>query len=96
MNETKTNFFRNNKLKNEYCIPNCGKELDNEHLTWWSKLNTENEYKYIQLLNGPLNEKIETFKQIKPESRKEKIVIPCDPVLSVDPINACLAWDKYR
>ena len=47
MNETKTNFFRNNKLKNEYCIPNCGKELDNEHLTWWSKFKTENEYKYI-------------------------------------------------
>ena len=73
MNETKTNFSRNNKLKNEYCIKDCGKELDNEHLKWCSKLNTENECKYIQLLNGTLNEKIETFKQtiLKEERRKE-------------------------
>jgi hypothetical protein len=76
MNETKTNFSRNNKLKNEYCIKDCGKELDNEHMTWCSKLNTDNEYKYIQLLNGTLNEKIEAFKQINlnEERRKENSI----------------------
>ena len=73
MNKTKPNFSRTNQLRNEYYIKKCGKELDNEHLTWCSRLNSENEYKYIQLLNGTLNEKIETFKQINlnQERRKE-------------------------
>ena len=53
--------------------------------------------KYIQLLNGTLNEKIETFKQIHlNEERRKLIVIPCDPILSVDPLNASLVWDEYR
>ena len=68
----KTNFSIKNRLKNEYCLKDCGKELDNDHLTWCSNL-TENEYKYIKLLNGTLNKKIETFKQINlnKERRKE-------------------------
>ena len=27
---------------------------------------------------------------------EKKIVLPCDPVLTVDPLNASLVWDKYR
>ena len=37
MNELKCNFSRNVKLKKEYCLKNCGMELDNEHLTWCLK-----------------------------------------------------------
>ena len=27
---------------------------------------------------------------------EKKIVIPCDPILFVDPLNASLVWDKYK
>ena len=80
MNPIKKNFERNMKMTQEYCIKTCQQELNNEHITWWSKINSESDFKYEQLLNGTLQEKIQTLKQIK---MNEKIRngerIPCDP-----------------
>ena len=59
----------------------CGKELDNEHLTWCHKMNTESDYKYLHLLNGTLNQNIETFKQInRNQEKRMENETPCDPV----------------
>ena len=57
MNELRPNFSRNRTLKSEYCVESCGEELDNEHLTWCSTINTKKKYKYTDLLNGTLREK---------------------------------------
>ena len=65
MNPIKKNFIKNIKMKQEYCITACKQELDNEHITWCSKMNEENAYKLEHLLNGTLQEKIQTLKQIK-------------------------------
>ena len=46
MNELKTNFSRNHNIKSKYCLNECGKELDNEHMTWCHEMNTETEYRY--------------------------------------------------
>ena len=35
------------------------------HLTWCKKINKENDFRYIHLLNGTLEEKLETLKQMK-------------------------------
>ena len=84
MNPIKNNFERNIKMKQEYCIIACQKELDNEHITWCSKINKESDYKYEHLLNGTLQEKIETLKQIKMNEKIRNIErIPCDPKSSV-------------
>ena len=65
MNPIKSNFRRNNKMEAEFCIEKCGKELDNEHLTWCQYLNKENDFKYSDILNGDLQQKVYTFKQIQ-------------------------------
>ena len=84
MNPIKKNFERNIKMKQEYCIKACHKEIDNEHITWCSKKNAEKDYKYEHLLNGTLQEKIETLKQIKiNEKIRNRERIPCDPKSSV-------------
>ena len=70
MNELKSNFSRDIKLKKEFCLKICGMELDNEHITWCLKMNKTTDYKYINLLNGTLREKIETFKQINQNKMK--------------------------
>ena len=72
MNELKSNFSRNKTLKIEYCLNICGMEIDNEHMTWCPHINTTNDYKYINLLNGTLRDKIETFKQINKNQIKRK------------------------
>ena len=64
MNPIKKNFIKNIKMKQEYCITACKKEIDNEHITWCSKINGENSYRFEHLLNGTLQEKIQTMKQI--------------------------------
>ena len=58
MNEVQPNFSRNRTLKSEYCVKSCGEEIDYEHFTWCSIINTKKEYKYTHLLNGTLREKI--------------------------------------
>ena len=87
MNILKTNFRRNKKMEEEYCIVKCGQILDNEHLTWCTHINEEDDFKYIDILNGDLRDKINTFRQIqrneefrKEERRKDKLNLPCDPV----------------
>ena len=81
MNELKTNFSRNHNIKSKYCLNECGKELDNEDLTWCHEINTDSDYRYLHLLNGTLNEKIEIFKQINRNQDKRKLnETPCDPV----------------
>ena len=59
----------------------CKKEFDNNHLTWCEKINKENDFRYIHLLNGNLEEKLETLKQIKSnESMRNEERKTCDPV----------------
>ena len=52
-------------MNNEYCVKQCQKELDNSHLTWCDSLNRENDFSFIHLLNGTLEEQKGTLKQIK-------------------------------
>ena len=62
MNRLKSNFYRNEKMKQEFCVKKCLKLLDNEHLTSCEVLNSKNDYTYLNLLNKTLREKIVTFK----------------------------------
>ena len=39
MNEIKSNFSRNKSLTSEFSLKICRNQLDNEHLTWCSKIN---------------------------------------------------------
>ena len=81
MNNLKSNFKRNIRINPEYCISSCKKELNNNHLTWCEKINKENDFRYIHLLNGTLEKKLETLKQIKSnETRRNEERKPCDPV----------------
>ena len=70
MNPLKLNFRRNTKMEEEYCIVQCGKVSDNDHLVWCQFINKETDYKYIDILSGNLLEKVQTLKQIQ---RNEKI-----------------------
>ena len=67
----KINFSRNENMKEAFCIKSCNQIIDNEHLTWCEKLNSENEFKYSHILNGNLEEKIKTLKQIKSNEKEE-------------------------
>jgi hypothetical protein len=50
-------------------------------LTWCEKINKENDFRYIHLLNGTLEEKLETLKPFKSnEARRNEERKPCDPV----------------
>ena len=74
MSPLKSNFKRNHKLETEVCLEKCGKELNNEHLVWCSFINKDNERRYNDILNGDLQDKIMTLKQIQrnKEIRKEE------------------------
>ena len=65
MNYLKSNFKRNKQISPEYCINECKRELDNSHLTWCEKINKEEDFRFIHLLKGTLEEKIGTLNQIK-------------------------------
>ena len=52
MNHLKSNFKRNKQINPEYCINECKKEFDNNHLTWCDKINEKEGFKFIHLLNG--------------------------------------------
>ena len=65
MNPLKSNFRRNNKMEVEYCVKQCGQEMDSEHLVWCKHMNEESEFKYMKILNGDLEAKINTYKQIQ-------------------------------
>ena len=54
----------------------------NTHLTWCTKkIKKENDFRYIHLLNGTLEEKLETLKQIKSnDSMKNEDRKPCSLV----------------
>ena len=74
-------------MEEEYCIVKCGKILDNEHLTWCHHIKEEGDFRYIDILNGDLKDKINTFRHIqrneefrKEEREKDKLNLPCDPV----------------
>ena len=73
MNPLKSNFKRNNKMEVEFCIKKFRTELDNEHLVWCKFINEESDYRYNDILNGNLQDKVGTFKQIQinEEIRKE-------------------------
>ena len=74
MNPLKPNFKRNSRIKEEYCVQECMKKLDNYHITWRDKINKETEHRFTDILNGNLEEKIEILKQIKRnEKRREKL-----------------------
>ena len=81
MNPIKNNFKRNMIMNTEYCIKSCQKELDNQHITWCDKMNEEKDFRFEHLLNGTLQEKVQTLKQIKLNEKNRNIErIPCDPV----------------
>ena len=68
-------------MKQEYCIKSCQKELDNQHITWGDKINEDKDFRFWHLLNGTLQEKVQTLKQIKLNEKNRNIErIPCDPV----------------
>ena len=76
---------RNINISPEYCINRCQQELDNTHLTWCSYMNTtKNDFRFIHLLNGTLEEKIGTLNQNKMNEfiRKEE-----ESALSFSPYN---------
>ena len=53
----KSNFTRNKKeIKQEICVKKYLKVIDNKHLTWCEVLNSQNDYRYSNLLNGTLRE----------------------------------------
>ena len=62
--------------------------MNNEHLVWCSFINEDNEHRYNDILNGDLQDKIMTLKQIqkneeiRKEERKNEKEYPCDPVNS--------------
>ena len=72
MNQIKSNFQRDTNIKEQYCITDCMQVLDNEHITWCKYLNEANDYRYSNILNGDLNEKLETLKQIQSNNRKRE------------------------
>ena len=72
MNPLKSNFRRNNKMEVEYCVKQCGQEMDNEHLAWCRYINEESEFKYLNILNGDLEDKINTYKQIQRNEQRRK------------------------
>ena len=77
MNPLKENFSRNEQIKETYCIKKCLQKLDNEHLTWCEKLNRKNDFKYSDLLNGNLIQKIKTLEQITSNGKEEwKKIVP--------------------
>jgi hypothetical protein len=48
-------------MKQECCIKSFPKELDNQYITWCYKMNEDKDFR----LNGTLQERIQTLKQIK-------------------------------
>ena len=58
MNPLKANFSQNRNITRTFCIEKCSVELNNEHLVWCQYLNKDSEYKYEDLLNGSLKDKI--------------------------------------
>ena len=72
MNPLKSNFKRNNKMKKDVCITKCRTELNNEHLVWCKFINEESDYRYKDILNGNLQDKVQTFKQIQINEEKGK------------------------
>ena len=73
MNPLKSNFKRNNIMEAEVCIKKCRTE-NNEHLLWCKFINEESDYRYNDILNRNLQDKVGTFKQIQinEEIRKEE------------------------
>ena len=58
----------------------CRQELDNDHITWCGKITADNSYRFEQGLNGTLQEKIHTLKQIRSNEKiRNNERIPCDP-----------------
>ena len=72
MNEIKDNFPKDRNMKVVYCVKQCNKELDNEHIKWCKFMNKENDYKYAHILNGDISEKKEALKQIKQNNRRRE------------------------
>ena len=72
INTIKSNFRKKHKMEAEVCIEKSGEELDNEHLKWCQYMNKESDLKYLDILNGDLQQKINTFKQIQSNQELRK------------------------
>ena len=70
MNLLKANFWRKINVWC-FCIKDCKKVLDNEHLVYCDK---DKDIRFERILNGSLIEKIEALKQVKlnEECRKKE------------------------
>ena len=76
VNPLRTNFKRNLSMKKVHCVKTCQTELDNEHLVYCSKMNSNPEINFFKLLNGTLPEKLEALQQTKENEKKRNQNIP--------------------
>ena len=65
INYVKSNIKINIQISPEYSINDSKNLYFNNHLTWCEKINKEEDFRFIHLLNGTLEEKIGTLNQIK-------------------------------
>ena len=75
MNPTRNIFQIDINMKEQHCIKQCQKVLNDEHITWCEYLNNPNDFKYYHILNGDLNEKLETYNQIKSNNRRREVTL---------------------
>ena len=67
MNILKSNFTRNKSTISTFCINSCKKEIDNGHPVYCKELNGNSLIRYEDILNGSLQEKLETLWFIYPD-----------------------------
>ena len=76
VNPLRSNFKRNLSMKKVHCVKTCQTVLDNEHLVYCSKINSNPEINFFKLLNGTLPEKPEALQQTKENEKKRNQNIP--------------------
>ena len=72
MNQLKTNFKGNESIEPRFGIKSCKQDLDNEHLFFCQKINTQSEIRFHHILNESLAEKNEALKQAKSNENRRK------------------------
>ena len=73
MNMLKSNFTRNKSINSTFCINSCKKELNNEHLVYCKESNGNSSLRYENILNGSLQDKVETLNQVKLNEKKRNL-----------------------
>ena len=73
VNPLRANFRRNLNMKENICVKECLTELDNEHLVFCPKLNSNPEISFLNILNGTLPEKVEALQQTKENEQNRNL-----------------------